>query len=746
LATINDAREFFSVVCPFLEGSMLLKRFFLVFLLLFSFVAFFSCSGSKSELKDDDKGLPDEADAESGDLETAEREDFETDEKEDFETDETGDLEIEDDFEPIDEDEGVCEDCIVAKEIECAPSEDMCSDKVVDTKLYASYRKDFYYPHYQEGDVTNPIPAPTKGGRFNTTGIATIGGKVTAVIINGVNVNDLLSQNKLDWYHVYPLTFTEGDAFWVNFHSREDSWDSATTGTLKVETEEGVAFEGTFDVKINQAPLKYVGFVDDYKTVVIHIENRSGAPAKLEKLLFNGRDVTDSACIADKILPNGVNTMITLSLCEAVSPGDPWTVTAIVEGLPVSTAGGRVIKNFYPILTWQKDSDCPYSPYNTPLFQRHKAAGFDTFFTRPGHAQMCYDKFGKGTSDIFEILGPISHQDDIYHIFTLEHPTHYLDFPDVSRIAAALHADEIDEKGYVHPDFSVPVPESRAEYARKTWEKWPEMPTYIGGSRGRYNGAFAGCTDIQGFDYYVAACCPHITVAGKHPPLRGAFDQLYLVYENHMPHTTWAYTQGVHSGWNATIPVIGTKVYRQPNPAEFRLQTLNVAMVGSKGLMYFQTEEELIDRFTDTWAEMGNVNRDFHGIKPYLLEGTIHRIIDVPDSHIVSIIRSREVMAAVIVNLVTDVEPTEAQCLSGQDVHWILGNNTVSFDVDIPRDFQVKKVYELRSGQFFDPQFSVNGRNITIENVMLGHNDAGRIFVLISDESIQDDMISRMNY
>lgn len=655
--------------------------------------------------------------------------------------DEENDLSGQD--EDISDDEAVCPECVMIEEVTCVPAEDACSEKITDPKLYASYRKDFYNPQYQEGDVTSPIPAPSDGGRFNTTGVALKGGKVTAVLINGVNVADLLTQKKLDWYHVYPLTFQEGEAFWVNFHSREASWDSASTGTLKVETEEGTAFEGTFDVKLNQIPLKYVGFADDYKTLVVHFENRYFESVEVSGIIFNGKDVTESACIADRTVKPGETKLVTLDLCEAVKPGDLWTVTVLTDKLSPSTAGGRVIRSFFPVLTWQTDSDCPYSPYNSTLYENHKSHGFDTFFTRPSHAQMCHDKFGKGTTDIFELLGPVSITDDIHHIFTIEHPSHYLDFPDVSRIAAALHADECDDSLF---DNDYPKPETRAQYARKTWEKWPEMPTYIGGSRGRYNGSFAGATDIQGFDYYVAACAPHITVAGTHPPLRGAFDQLYLVYENHMPHTTWAYTQGLHSGWNATIPVIGTEVFRQPNPAEFRLQTLNVAMVGSKGLMYFQTNEELIAKFPDTWAEMGNVNRDIRGLRPYLLEGTINKIIDVPDSHIVSVLRSRKVMTAIIVNIKVKTAPTEAKCLAGSDEHWILDDNIVSFDVEVPEDFRVFEILELRNGFFSTPNYSINGRTVTFQNIGLGHNDAGRIFVFNSDADVKTDMISRMSY
>lgn len=647
----------------------------------------------------------------------------------------------EDDILPDD----ACVDCILPAETNCQPSAAPCDAAPIDTNLYASYRKDFYYANYQEGDVLSPIPAPENGGRFQITGIAGKGGKVTAVKINGTNVADLLTQTKMDWYHVYPLTLTEGDAFWVNFHSREASWDGASSGQLTVETELGTAFNGAFAYAVNQVPLKFVTFSDDYQTLVIHIENRTQNPVTLTKLLYNGRDVTAAACMASDILQPNVNMLITLPLCEAAKPGDPWTVTALLNGIGPSTAGGRVIRDFYPVETWQSDDECPYYPgYNEAWYNDHRAHGFDTFFMRPSSAGECSSNFPGGTGDIFELLGPLFEQYGLQAVLTFEADDQFLNYTDVSNIAVAFHADECDNELLTN---GYPKPQDRANLAKRTWETWPDLPTYIGGSRGRYNGAYAGATDIQGFDYYVAACAPHITVAGTHPPLRGAFDQLLLVHENHMPHTTWAYTQGLHNGsWNATIPVIGTKVYRQPTPAEFRIQALSVLMVGSKGIMYFQTDKEMVDMFPATWEEIGKTNREIHGLKPYLREGDIHAVVQQDGQFIASIIRSRQIMAVVLFSLNTTTVPTEQQCLSAQNVHWGWGPHTVTVPVAVPPEFPVAEVWELRNGQFLPANFTVSGRTVTFPDIALSEQNVGRIFLLISDPALKDEMTSRMNY
>lgn len=53
-----------------------------------------------------------------------------------------------------------------------------------------------------------------------------------------------------------------------------------------------------------------------------------------------------------------------------------------------------------------------------------------------------------------------------------------------------------------------------------------------------------GITDIQGMDFYVAACAPHITSWDSTMRIQGAFDYLRNTRNNHMPLTSWSYSQG----------------------------------------------------------------------------------------------------------------------------------------------------------------------------------------------------------
>ncbi len=633
-----------------------------------------------------------------------------------------------------------CPACVVEAVETCTPVEGACVPKEADTTLYASYRKDFYYDQYQEGDVLSPIPAPTSGGRLNVTGVAHGGGKVVTVSIDGKTTDELLAAQQIDWYQVYPLEWTAGEPFWVNFHSRDAAWDSKSTAALRVDTDGGVGYEGAFPVRVNQTPLKNVAFVDDYKTVVLHVEPRTAGAVHLSKVVFNGRDVTSSACVSNAQMAGGVDHLVTIPLCDALKPGDPWTVTLVFDGQPPSTAGGRVLRAFFPIEAWQAESQCPYPMYNGAWFDEHKAHGFDTFFTRPDTPTAACGSYGQPTT-IYDLVGAEAVAHDYHVVMTFEADNQFLPYQDVSRIAAAFHADECDS-GLLTGGY--PKPQTRATLARRAWETWPDLPTYIGGSRLRYNGAFAGATDIQGFDFYVAACAPHITVAGTHPPLRAAFDMLFGVHENHMPHTSWFYTQGLHGGWNANIA--GVTIYRQPSPAEYRVQALSVLMAGGKGIMYFQTDQNLAAKFPDTWAETGAVNRDIHGIRPYLLEGDIHRIMQEDGSFIASVLRARSMMALIAINLKTSSSPTELQCLTGQNPHWVLADNAPDITVEVPPDLQVAEVVELRNGQLLPVPYQVSGRSIVFPSFAMSQADAGRIVLLLADSGMKAEIQARMAY
>jgi len=171
----------------------------------------------------------------------------------------------------------------------------------------------------------------------------------------------------------------------------------------------------------------------------------------------------------------------------------------------------------------------------------------------------------------------------------LSHPSPETALSDTTGVAGFLTGDESDGEIYEEGE---PQPEIKAGYARELWSMYPELPVYNGAKTNRNVGAFAGMTDVQGIDFYVAACAPHITNWGTHPPLRGPYDYLKNARNNHAPLPTWLYAQGLHPGWNKTSIITGDTIHVQPDPQEILVQALSVAAAGGKGLMWFQVNQE----------------------------------------------------------------------------------------------------------------------------------------------------------
>lgn len=84
------------------------------------------------------------------------------------------------------------------------------------------HRKDFFYPYDEYREVN--LPDPIHGGRFHLVTIATASGTPQEVELNGKTVSFAEGQDPdnwlVDWLHVYPTTFTQGQPVWISFHSR----------------------------------------------------------------------------------------------------------------------------------------------------------------------------------------------------------------------------------------------------------------------------------------------------------------------------------------------------------------------------------------------------------------------------------------------------------------------------------------------------------------------------------------------
>jgi hypothetical protein len=617
----------------------------------------------------------------------------------------------------------------------CPKPSDACAAAPTDTVLRATYRKDVYLPQYAEAGTTEP----TTGGRFHVAGLAAASGDVTEIKINGMTTADALAKGKLDWFQIWPRKVVAGEPLWVAFHSRDAAWDAASTGKLEVTTQGGKAIDGTFPVAKALVPLTYVTTTSDRATTVIHARNLDKAPHTLTSLFVDGRDVLASGavCVPNLTVAPGEAVMWTVPRCAPLEPGSAWTVTAVFDGASTSVGVGRVLPPRFPIEAWTKSADCAFPGENDTSFQRHVDAGFDANFVRAKFNNGCNMS---GAKMVNTGLTGTGYQGLITDVLGLPNPATAL--TNLDNVLGLFTGDEVDGE-LVEGGQS--KPELQAIESRTLWEHYPTRPTYQGGKTNRHIGIFAGATDIQGMDFYVAACAPHITPFGNHPPLRAAFDYLRNTRNNHMPLPTWLYAQGLSDVWNKSTFGL---VHVQPDPQEIDVQAISVIAAGGKGLMWFQTELAEADHAPKRWQAIARANRTFRAVREELRVGDVTGRAKAKGQAIVEAVRGREAIVVPVINLAVQTAPTDIGCagafLNEAVVpHWILKAQKLDVAVDVPADFGVDDVFEVVDGTIVDVpsgMLSVAGRTVTLGAVTVDNAKPTRVFVLAANPSVRTAM------
>lgn len=628
-----------------------------------------------------------------------------------------------------------------------------CEVGAGDQEVRASYRKDVFYP-YGPGALAGPdafgtteAPAypeagladPVDGGRVHLIARAAVSGSLVpaeahpveglgergraawSITLDGLSLDEALAAGRIDWVRVVPETFAAGDPIWISLHSEDPGLD--TRGTLRVElptAEGGLAVDAEISLTPTLLPLASVVHDDALSTVWVHVRNEDDRPHRLDRVYLSGLDVTEQACLALRDVAPGETLTLQVPRCEPAQPGEIWTVTLTWEDAPSSVAGGRVLPAHYPIHTWPSASDCPLPGVNDANFQAHAEAGYDTFFVRSR-----YD--GEGCNDVpteqaiaasFDAAGAWAMLDE------------WTPMPvDTSRVAARLLGDEVDNRS---PE-DLRANQRFQQLAEETaWmnAQTPEVPTYVGGSRHRTTATTAGVADIQGMDFYAAACAPHITDFGRHPPLRGPYDYLRVTVRNHEPGTTWLYAQG-QGGWSGAT-----------TPTDVRLAALSVAAAGAQGLMWFVTSLERAAEHPDTWAAMGEVNLDLRAVRDQLRLGTPSGLASSDADALVEAIRVPRGLVLVVAGLASTAGPEELPCALGSYTPWVLAEQEVAVDVRIPDDLAVYEVFEVVDGA----AVALTGTAVLTEDrhalleVPVGPQAPGRLVVLAADPTWRQEL------
>ena len=614
----------------------------------------------------------------------------------------------------------------IAPAATCAPSLDVC-DAPAAAPLAAGYRKDFFYPLSRYAEAS--IPDPSSGGRVHVVATSAVSGRVTALRLWGEESTALLDAARLDWIHVWPEELVAGEPVWVSLHSQSAEFDAAEALPLRIETDAGTALDAAVPYAIAEVPLSYVTPTDDGAALLVHLRNESEAPHTLARLIVDGRDVTEAACIPDPTLPPGAATVWRVPACTARSTGAPWTVVVEWADAPPSVAGGRVVPRHFPLHTWPIERECPLPGGNEENFAMHLAAGFDTFFLRTAYTAGDCDVTGAEVIEAAPGRG----------IFLM--PDEFIDLPagtgEEENVLVRLLADEGDTS---RTDGSV---RRYAEQAQESWARSPSLTTYVGGARHRNNGTFSGAADLQGFDFYVAACAPHVTDFNTDLPLRGAYDYLHAVRRNHMPLTTWLYSQGLHAGWNR-----GDLVY-QPDPTELNIQAWSAILAGAKGLMYFQTNLELArGASAATWSEITRVNRVVRALRRLFREGDpTGAAYASSEDVLVDAIAGPEALVLMAIDVRNAGGPDDLTCLTSRTPpHWLVADELANLGATLPDGLGVADAFEVTpEGVLPLPDGArLDDRTVWLPAVALDAATPTRIFVLASDASLRAEIAAAL--
>ncbi|HCH64427.1 MAG TPA: hypothetical protein DFR83_16595, partial [Deltaproteobacteria bacterium] len=381
----------------------------------------------------------------------------------------------------------------------CSPTAaNTCDLPTVAAGTWTAYRKDASFPDAIYNEYTD---SPSDGGRVHVLATAAASGTLTTVTIDGIDIHTIDTPTAeepppLDWAHVWPIEVVAGQPIWVSFHSRSSRWDRAHTARLVVETNSGTAVDTDFTVAESPLQLTSVTTAQGGATRVLFLRNDGTAPLTLDRILLDGIDATDAACIATPTLEPGAVARVTVPLCTAASPGSLWSaIVTTTEGM-AAVAGGRMIPESFPIEAWNNTTECPWPGGNDANAEAMSAMGIDTHYL---HGGVCNDD--ACNCDEQTLIETIYGASD--SLRTLVTRGVARDLPDTlstTGIAAFSTGDESDgelfEEDPESPDFGAPKPAIGARESRILWERFPEVPTFNGGMTNGHIGTFAGMADI----------------------------------------------------------------------------------------------------------------------------------------------------------------------------------------------------------------------------------------------------------
>ena len=590
---------------------------------------------------------------------------------------------------------------------------------------HVQFRRDYFL-----SDWTYPEPwakDPTTGGRLHfVMPMEAAGTPPYTAHIGGYSIpiehsTDIakVTNGNVQWIH---FESSGGSRGVLSLHSPSDAW-ILSIGDVSVIGSNGSNVAsckaGIADLDdANAVPLlvSYVTSRSGGNELVVHIRNKDNASAhSLSAMVVNG---APAAKLGYSSIPAEGHQVFVVKLYDGgrLLEGDTWTVEVLVDNTSWIGNGGRIGKEEMFVEGWQHSSSCPFpvqGGQTSDFLAFRDVLGMNAFYGFSACTNNYAEVLANATSNGYFIMLP-----DV------------LNFPfiaDPSRLMCVEAGDEVDNQ----------LDDTKEQWKKvlSIREKYPKVVVYEGGKTNHWAGAFAGISDIQGIDFYVAACAPHITPALTPMSLTGSRDYIRNYRNNHMPLTTWGYSQAICTSCWSTVP----------SSAEFTIQIASAFIAGVKSLMLFMADEAAIG--LQAFADGGSLIRSFNAVKEIIRTGDVQgaqRMTASPASAAVMM----ETIAApnntflIIVASTNAGSYSDLLCALGVDNHWIFQEeqlNSVTAVV-LPSWQQspptrIAQAFEAKDGELIplpangaSVEYSAAQTAITVSGISLGVDIVARLF------------------
>ena len=471
----------------------------------------------------------------------------------------------------------------------------------------------------------------------------------------------------LNWLHCQ-YNPTSGSLFTSLHLDNDDLVDSITKVHVADANGMEIIDEASFDVEIieENVQVTYVTTRNNFNELVVHFHNYGNETYSIDQVDINTGFLLSSN---EPIIlhPSGHSTRVfdvsELHLKEV----DVWTVMMSINGKLIGY-GGRLLKELFPIEDWPKSDQCPY-----PV----KGANNENYELLKNE-QSINTHYFKKTCDASEedvFAAAVASEGDLYLLPSGKFYEEAGRIPDSAypAIAALFLGDESDSSDNATWDIW-----SRALIAQNNYDN--RYAVYDGGHSNHLNGRYAGVSDIQGMDFYVAGCAPYITNwLTTEITLMGAFDYLYTARQNQKPLPTWLYSQGYCTDcWSV----------HQLHSGELVMQLASVLAAGGKGLMLFQSDVRAKTLNPDSWYAGGRFLKSVSFVSDFLRVGDIEGAkYTVSGDNLVITQVLVDPTSLMFLAISTDASGYNSHTCFLTNRHWIFNEQTISsIEIELPED------------------------------------------------------------